>query len=140
MQMKQEDEEHKVLPADEQRDVPMRGRRLQKSSGPGAIPDPTASMTSTSAPTITRVKARMRVEGFEMPDDADADGCVLFLLLFLFLFFIILISDGPCTDVMVWCTGIVKRKVWTQGWSGMHPRARSLALAAQGREWGWEWG
>ena len=85
MQMKQEDEEHKVLPADEQRDVPMRGRRLQKSSGPGAIPDPTASMTSTSAPTITRVKARMRVEGFEMPDDADADGCV-FILFYYFNF------------------------------------------------------
>ena len=130
MQMKQEDEEHKVVPVDEQGDVPVRGRRLQKFSGSVSIPDPTAGMTSTSASTITRVKARMRVEGFEMPEDADADGCV-------FLFFI---SDGPCTDVMVWCTGSVKRKVWTKGWSGMQPRARSHALAAQGREWGWEWG
>ena len=63
-----------------QGDVPERGCRLQKFSGLAAILNPTASMTSTSAP---RVKAKMRVEGFEMPGDGDGDGCVfLFSILF----------------------------------------------------------
>ena len=27
--------------------------------------------------------------------------------------------DGPCIDVMVWCTGIVKRKLRNTGWTGV---------------------
>jgi len=27
--------------------------------------------------------------------------------------------DGPCIDVMVWCTGIVKRKLRNMGWTGV---------------------
>ncbi len=73
MQMKEEDEEHQVVPVEE---VPERGRRAQKFGLSVAIPGPTASMTTTLAPTITRVKAKLRVEGFEMPDNADGDGCV----------------------------------------------------------------
>jgi hypothetical protein len=76
--MKEEDEQHKVVQVDGQVDVPDRGRRLQKCGGSAASPGP---MTTTSAPTITRVKARMSVEGFEMPDDGDGYGCV-----FLFYF------------------------------------------------------
>ena len=47
--------------------------------GSGAIPGPTASMTTPPALTVTKVVARMCVEGFEMPDDGDGngDGCVL---------------------------------------------------------------
>jgi hypothetical protein len=78
MQMKEEEEEHHVVPGDEQGDVPDRGRRLQKCGGSASIPGP---MTTTPAPTITRVKAKMRVEGFEMPDDGDGYACV-----FLFYF------------------------------------------------------
>jgi len=82
MQMKeQEQEEHKVVPVDEQVDIPDRGRRLQKYGGSAAIP---GSMITTSAPTITRVKAKARVEGFEMPDESDGYGCV-FLFYFYFL-------------------------------------------------------
>jgi len=82
MQMKEEEqEEHKVVPVDEQADVPDRGRRLQKYGGSAAIP---GSMTTTSAPTITRAKAKTRVEGFEMPDESDGYGCV-FLFYFYFL-------------------------------------------------------
>ena len=82
MQMKeQEQEEPKVVPVDEQADVPDRGRRLQKHGGSAAIP---GSMTTTSAPTIMRVKAKARVEGFEMPDESDGYGCV-FLFYFYFL-------------------------------------------------------
>ena len=78
MQMKEEDEEHHTVPVDEVADIPERGRRAQKFGLSVAIPDPTASMTATSAPTITRVKAKLRVEGFEMPDHGDDDGCVVY--------------------------------------------------------------
>ena len=82
MQMKEEHEEHKFGPVDKLMDVPRergRGRRTQKFGGAPAIPGLTTSMGTTS-------KAKMRVEGFEMPDEADSDGCV-FLFLFLFLHF-----------------------------------------------------
>ena len=46
-------------------------------------------MTSTSAP---RVKAKMRVEGFEMPGDGDGDGCVFLFSIFYFIFYFILIN------------------------------------------------
>ena len=74
MQMKEEEDDHHVVPIDE---VPERGRRAQKFGLSVAIPGPTA------APTITRVRAKLRVEGFEMPDNGDADGCVI-LILFIF--------------------------------------------------------
>ena len=67
IQMKEEDDEHQVAPVNE---VPERGRRAQKFGLSVAIPGPTA------APTITRVKAKLRVEGFEMPDNGDGDGYV----------------------------------------------------------------
>jgi hypothetical protein len=79
MQMKEE-EEHKVVPVDEQVDVPDRGRRPQKCGGSAATPGP---MATTSAPAITGIKTKLRVEGFEMP--GDGDGCV-FLFNFLHLF------------------------------------------------------
>ena len=80
MQMKEEDEEHHTVPVDGLADVPERGRRAQKFGLSVAIPGPTANMTTTSAPTITRVKAKLRVEGFEMPDtdNGDDDGCVVY--------------------------------------------------------------
>ena len=77
IQMKEDDEEHQVVPIDEN---PERGRKAQKFGLSVAIPGPMA------APTITRVKAKLRVEGFEMPDNGDDDGCV-FLILTLFLLF-----------------------------------------------------
>jgi len=129
MKMKeQEQEERKVVPVDEQADIPDRGRRLQKYGGSAAIP---GSMTTTSAPTITRVKAKARVEGFEMPDESDGYGCVF---LFYFLFPSSVCTEGPCTNVMVWCTGITKRNVRTKGWTGVRPHALSLVFVAQG--WG----
>jgi len=55
MEMKeQEQEEHKLVPVDEQVDAPDRGCRLQKYGGSAAIP---GSMITSSAPTIMRVKA-----------------------------------------------------------------------------------
>ena len=78
MQMKEEDEEHHIVPVDELSDVPERGRRTQKFGLSVAIPGSTANMTTTSAPTITRVKAKLRVEGFEMPDNGDDDGYVVY--------------------------------------------------------------
>jgi hypothetical protein len=85
MKEEEEEEEHKIVPAGALVDVPERGRRAQKFGGPAAILGPMTSLTTTSAPTITRSKAKMRVEGFDMPEDGDGDGdgCV-----FLFLFFI----------------------------------------------------
>jgi hypothetical protein len=38
--------------------------------------------------------------------------------------------DCSCADVVVWCAGIVKRTLRTKGWTGVRPRARSLALDA----------
>jgi len=56
-----------------------RGCRLQKYAGSAAIP---GSMTTMSAPTITRVKVKARVGGFEMPDESDGFGCVFLFILF----------------------------------------------------------
>jgi len=124
MKMKeQEQDERKVVPVDEQADIPDRGRRLQKYGGSAAIP---GSMTTTSAPTITRVKAKAHIEGFE---ERDGYGCVF---LFYFYFLRLFVWKGPCTNVMVWCTGIMKRNVRTKGWTGVRPHARSPAFMAQG--------
>jgi hypothetical protein len=71
MQMKEV--ELKVLPVDEQADVPDRGRRQQKCGRSAAVPGP---MSTTPAPTITGVKARMRVLG---------EGMVRISILFYFL-------------------------------------------------------
>ena len=108
IQMKEEEEEHKIVLVDQLADVPERGRRTQKFGGS------TTSMTTISAPTVTKVKARMRVEGFETPvdGDGDGDGCVLLLINFLHLFAVCM--DGPCADVLVWCTAIVKRNLRTR--------------------------
>ena len=86
------------MPVDGLVDVPERGRSTQKFGLLGAIFGPTVGMTTTSAPTITRVKVRLRVEGFEIPDNDDGEGCVLFL----FEFSQSVCMDGPHTDVMVW--------------------------------------
>ena len=75
IQMKEEDEEHQVVPIDEN---PEHGRKAQKFGLSVAVPGPTV------APMITRVKARLHVEGFEMPDNGDDNRCVL-LILTLFL-------------------------------------------------------
>ena len=75
IQMKEEDEEHQVVPIDEN---PKRGCKAQKFGLSVAVPGPTV------APTITRVKAKLHVEGFEMADNGDDDGCIL-LILTLFL-------------------------------------------------------
>ena len=75
IQMKEDDEEHQVVPIDEN---PERGHKVQKFGLSVAIPGPTAVLT------IMRVKAKLRVEGFEMPDNGDDDGCI-FLILTLFL-------------------------------------------------------
>ena len=71
MRVKEEDEEHTVGPIGDGMDgPPERGRRTQKfGSGPAA------TMATPSVPTITR--AKMRVEGFELPEDTEGDGCVL---------------------------------------------------------------
>ena len=45
-----------------------------KFGGSGAIPSPTASMTTPSALMVTKVVVRMCVEGFEMPDDGNGNG------------------------------------------------------------------
>jgi len=82
MQVVEEEEEPKVVPVDQQADVPERGRRLQKYRGAAAIPGPIAT---TSAPTIMRAKAKTRVEGFEIPDDSDGYGCVFLYFLRLFV-------------------------------------------------------
>jgi len=50
------------------------------------IPGP---ITTTSARTIARVKARVRIESPGMPDDSDGNECV-----FIFYF-----MDGECTDL-----------------------------------------
>jgi len=132
MKMEQEQEERKVVPVDEQADIPDRGRRLQKYGGSAAVP---GSMTTTSAPTITRVKANARVEGFEMPDESDGYGCVF---LFYFYFLRLFVWKVHVLMSWFWCTGIMKRKVWIKGWTGVRPHARSLVFVALG--WGWEWG
>ena len=72
-------------------DVSARGRRRKKCGELAAIPDPTTSMTSTSAPTITRANAKMCVDGFEMPGDGNGDECVfLFSISYFYFYFIIL--------------------------------------------------
>ena len=75
IQMKEDDKEHQVVPIDEN---PEHGCKAQKFGLLVVIPGPTA------APMITRVKAKLCVEGFEMPDNGDDDRCV-FLILTLFL-------------------------------------------------------
>ena len=81
MEMEKEEEEPKVVPVDQQVDVLERGRRLQKYGGSAAIPGPIAT---TSVSTVLRAKAKMRVGGFEIPDDSGGYGCV-FLFYFYFL-------------------------------------------------------
>jgi len=80
MQMEEEEEEPKLVPIDQQVDVPERGRRPQKYRGAAAIPGPIAT---TSAPTIMRAKAKTRVEGFEIPDDSDGYGGAYFCFIFI---------------------------------------------------------
>ena len=63
---------------------PIEKARTQKIGGSATIPGP---MATTSARTITRVKARMCFEGLGMPDDSDSNGCVfLFYFISLHLF------------------------------------------------------
>ena len=64
----------RVALVNERVDVPEQERRLQRFNGSTAIPSPTASTTTTPAQTITRVKAKMLDEGFDIPDDGDGDG------------------------------------------------------------------
>ena len=95
MQMK-EDKEHQIIPVAK---APKCGHRVQKFGLSVAIPGPTA------VPMITRVKAKLCVEGFEMPDNGNDKGCV-FLILTLFLYAMISSSSCPhaplCHWILLW--------------------------------------
>ena len=106
IKMKEEDEEHKVEPVDDGMDVPSereRGRRTQKfGGGPMAMAN-AATMARTSAPTITRGKAKMRVEGFELSEDTEGDGCVFFdFYLFSSFYFRSPLVRSMISGLMVW--------------------------------------